>query len=55
MKRKSHEEREKEKMKKKKSLCGILIYQHVSWVKFNGYFKTLNILTPRRTWVSPFT
>ena len=57
MKRKSHEKREQEKMnaKKKKSLCGILIYQDVSWEKFNGYFKTLNLLKPRRTWVSPLT
>ena len=38
--------------KNKKSLCGILIYQDVSWEKFNGYFITLNLLTPRRTWVS---
>ena len=58
-KRKSHEEREQEKMnaKKKKSLYsyGILIYQDVSWEKFNGYLKTLNLLTPRRIWVSPLT
>ena len=57
MKRKSPENVCKKKMnsKKKKSLCEILIYQDVSWEKFNGYFKTLNFLTPSWTWLSSLT
>ena len=43
LKRKSHEEREQEKMnaKKTKSPCGILIYQDVSWEKLMVISKLL--------------